>query len=76
MFKTFLVKRYVSVATTSKVLPSHLKFKPVNTGRDSFEITKTVISKKSLDNSRQQMRGELNRILAVVDEILAKDNLF
>ncbi len=51
-------------------------FIALNTGRDSFEITKTVISKKSLDNSRQQMRGELNRILAVVDEILAKDNLF
>lgn len=51
-------------------------FIALNTGRDSFEITKTVISKKSLDNSRQQMRGELNRILAVIDEILTKDNLF
>ncbi len=43
---------------------------------NQFEITKTVLSKGSLEKSRNQMRSELNRILAVVDEILVKDNLF
>lgn len=51
-------------------------FIALKTGRDSFEITKTVITKKALDKSRQNMRNELNRVLSVVDEILTKKNLF
>lgn len=51
-------------------------FIAIHNGYDSFEITKTVLNKKSLDNNRQQLRNDLRRILAIIDEIIAKDNLF
>lgn len=51
-------------------------FISINNGRDSFEITKTVVNKKAVENCRQQIRNDLCRILAIVDEILTKENLF
>ena len=51
-------------------------FITINNGHDSFEITKNVISKKTLEKKRQQMRNELNCVLTIIDEIIAKDNLF
>ncbi len=51
-------------------------FVAIYNGYDSFEITKTVLNQKSLDNNRQRLRNDLNRILAIVDEIISKDNLF
>ncbi|MCM1171922.1 MAG: DUF3137 domain-containing protein [Clostridium sp.] len=48
----------------------------LNTGRDSFEIKKTLGSKRLLEKYRQSFREELEVLLGVFDEILTKDNLF
>lgn len=48
----------------------------INNGRDSFEITKNMYSEKRLEQSRQEMRQDLNRITRILDEILKKDQLF
>ena len=51
-FTTFFVKRYVSVATTSKFWPSHLKFKPVKIGRDSLSDVANKVWSNKLFNSK------------------------
>ncbi len=48
----------------------------INNGSDSFEIKRTMCSRRALEKSRQQMRKELNLILDIVDEMLTKDKLF
>lgn len=48
----------------------------INNGRDSFEIQKKLYSKRRLEENRQNFRNELNTILAILDEILTKDQLF
>lgn len=48
----------------------------INNGKDAFEITKNMYSQKRLEQSRQAMRRDLNRILKIIDEILEKDQLF
>ena len=48
----------------------------INNGRDSFEISKNMYSEKRLEQSRQQMRQDLNRILRILDEVLEKEQLF
>lgn len=47
-----------------------------NNGRDAFEIRKTMFGQKQLDETRANMRRELNTLLCLVDEILKKDRLF
>lgn len=48
----------------------------INNGRDSFEVTKTMYSVKRLEESRNNMKKDLNRILLILDEILKKEKLF
>lgn len=48
----------------------------INNGRDSFEITKNMYGEKRLEQSRQEMRQDLNRITRILDEILEKEQLF
>ena len=48
----------------------------MNTGRDSFEVKKTLVSQRRLEKYRQRFREELEVILGVLDEVLTKDNLF
>lgn len=48
----------------------------LNNGKDSFEVKKTLGSKRRLEKYRQSFREELEIILGVFDEILTKDNLF
>ena len=48
----------------------------INNGRDSFGIDKTMYSVKRLEESRDNMRRDLDVVLAIVDEILEKDRLF
>lgn len=48
----------------------------LNTGRDSFEVKKTLGSQRRLEKYRQRFREELEVILGVLDEVLTKDNLF
>ncbi|MGN0153408.1 MAG: DUF3137 domain-containing protein [Lachnospiraceae bacterium] len=48
----------------------------INNGKDSFEIKKNMYSEKRLEQSRQDIRQDLNTILAILDEILEKDQLF
>ena len=48
----------------------------INNGRDSFEVTKNMYSEKRLEQSRQEMRQDLNRILRILDEVLEKEQLF
>ena len=48
----------------------------LNTGRDSFEVKKTLVSQRRLEKYRQRFREELEVILGVLDEVLTKDNLF
>ena len=43
---------------------------------DSFEVKKNIYSQKALDECRTLMRKDLDILLAIVDEILAKDRLF
>lgn len=47
-----------------------------NNGRDSFEVKKTLRSKRKLEKYRQSFREELSIILGVFDEVLTKENLF
>ena len=48
----------------------------LNNGRDSFEVNKTLRSRKKLERYRQRFRDELEVILNVFDEVLTKENLF
>ncbi len=48
----------------------------INNGRDSFEIKKNMYSEKRLEQSRQEMKRDLNQILRILDEILEKEQLF
>lgn len=48
----------------------------INNGHDAFEITKTIFNEKRLEEARQNMRNDLNVLLAIVDEILEKERLF
>lgn len=48
----------------------------VHNNYDAFELGRTLRSKKHLEEARQRMRGDLDRILRIVDEILEKDRLF
>ncbi|MBD5097112.1 MAG: DUF3137 domain-containing protein [Lachnospiraceae bacterium] len=48
----------------------------LNTGRDSFEVKKTLGSQRKLEKYRQRFREELEVILGVLDEVLTKDKLF
>lgn len=43
---------------------------------DAFEIGKKLYNKKQLEESRERMRNDLNKVLLIVDEILKKDKLF
>lgn len=48
----------------------------IHNGYDAFELGRTLRRKKHLEESRQRMRGDLNRVLSIVDEILKKERLF
>lgn len=48
----------------------------ISNGKDAFEIKKTMYSKKRLEESRANMRRDLDNFLSIVDEILQKDRLF
>lgn len=48
----------------------------LNNGRDSFELKRTLRSRKGLEKQRQRFRQERDVILQIFDEILTKDNLF
>lgn len=47
----------------------------LNTGRDSFEIKRTL-GMRRLEKYRQMFRDELGIYLDVLDEVLTKENLF
>lgn len=48
----------------------------INNGHDAFEITKTIFNENRLEEARQNMRNDLNVLLAIIDEILEKERLF
>ncbi len=48
----------------------------INNGSDAFEIEKLIRSKRRLEECRQKMRTDLDKICLIMDEILKKDRLF
>lgn len=48
----------------------------MHNGRDAFELGKKMYNQKRLEETRQNMRNDLNTILSIIDEILKKDRLF
>lgn len=48
----------------------------INNGYDAFELSKTIFNEKRLEEARQNIRNDLNVLLAIIDEILEKERLF
>ncbi len=51
-------------------------FIAINNDRDSLEINKAIFTESGLEKARQTMRADLDIILGMIDEVLAKDRLF
>ncbi|MBQ8317383.1 MAG: DUF3137 domain-containing protein [Lachnospiraceae bacterium] len=48
----------------------------INNGKDSLEIKRTISGKNQLEKSRQRIRDDLSRVLAIYDKVLEKEQLF
>ncbi len=48
----------------------------INNGQDAFEVNKSIRNEKHMEIACENMRRDLDVILAIVDQILEKDNLF